>query len=201
MAPDLRDARVETDQRVLKAIGHPLRQRILRLLNERVASPSEISKALDESLPNVSYHVKILLECKAIELVRTRPVRGALEHFYRPLIRPHIDNDTWASLPKSTRDALWSQCISDIGKHIGQAAASGGLDDPLTRISTTPLELDDRAYRELVVTLDDLLLKAMDLQAESIGRREPSLTSGRGDHRTEMAIMHFHRAGENSQPS
>ena len=31
----------------------------------------------------MAYHVKILEETGAIELVRTAPVRGALEHFYR----------------------------------------------------------------------------------------------------------------------
>ena len=48
-----------------------------------MASPSELAKELGEPLGNVAYHVKILEETGAIELVRTAPVRGALEHFYR----------------------------------------------------------------------------------------------------------------------
>jgi hypothetical protein len=47
-----------------------------------VASPSELPDALGEPLGNVSYHVRILRELDCIELVRTEPRRGALEHFY-----------------------------------------------------------------------------------------------------------------------
>jgi DNA-binding transcriptional ArsR family regulator len=71
------------EQRLIKALGHPVRIRALQVLNTRVASPSELARELDEPLGNVAYHVKILEENDAIELVRTAPVRGALEHFYR----------------------------------------------------------------------------------------------------------------------
>lgn len=64
--------------------SHPLRRRILGALQVRNASPAELSALLGESLGNVSYHVKILASKDAIELVRTAPVRGALEHFYAP---------------------------------------------------------------------------------------------------------------------
>jgi DNA-binding transcriptional ArsR family regulator len=76
-------ARQSVDQRLLRALSHPLRQRILGALHDRVASPAELSRELAEPIGNVSYHVKMLRELGAIELVRTAPVRGALEHFYR----------------------------------------------------------------------------------------------------------------------
>jgi hypothetical protein len=41
-------------------------------------------------LGNVAYHIKILEENGAIELVRTEPVRGALEHFYRASVSTQI---------------------------------------------------------------------------------------------------------------
>src|SRR5712672_141180 len=41
------------DPRVIKALGHPLRQSILLILNERVASPMEIARQLDEPIGNV----------------------------------------------------------------------------------------------------------------------------------------------------
>jgi DNA-binding transcriptional ArsR family regulator len=81
MTADSKEAPV--DQRLIKALGHPVRLRVLDILNARVASPSELAKELEEPLGNVAYHVKILEETGSIELVRTAPVRGALEHFYR----------------------------------------------------------------------------------------------------------------------
>jgi DNA-binding transcriptional ArsR family regulator len=79
----LKSKEAPVDQRLIKALGHPVRMRVLDILNDRVASPSELAKELGEPLGNVAYHVKILEEAEAIELVRTAPVRGALEHFYR----------------------------------------------------------------------------------------------------------------------
>jgi DNA-binding transcriptional ArsR family regulator len=66
-----------------KATTHPLRVKILERLEIRMASPNELSKQLHAPLGNVSYHVKTLLELGTIELVKTEPRRGAVEHFYR----------------------------------------------------------------------------------------------------------------------
>jgi DNA-binding transcriptional ArsR family regulator len=78
------------DPRLIKALGHPVRVRALDVLNTRIASPSELAKELGEPLGNVAYHIKILEENGAIELVRTAPVRGALEHFYRASVSTQI---------------------------------------------------------------------------------------------------------------
>lgn len=110
------------DRQVLKAIRHPLRQRILHELNKRVASPSEIARVLREPLPNVSYHVKVLLECDAIELLKTERVRGALEHFYRARLRPHLDEESRRALPASTRRALFGRTIEQIWTHVNERA-------------------------------------------------------------------------------
>ncbi len=53
------------DQRLIKALAHPLRVEILAILNERVASPNELAKGLGEGLSQVSYHVKVLHEASA----------------------------------------------------------------------------------------------------------------------------------------
>jgi len=91
------------DQRLIKALGHPVRMRALQVLNTRVASPSELAKELDEPLGNVAYHVKILEENDAIELVRTAPVRGALEHFYRATMDV---TSTWLDLDEDAYGEL-----------------------------------------------------------------------------------------------
>lgn len=72
------------DNDLLAALGHPLRRRILRLMaNEKVISPRELSVLLEQPLSNVSYHVRVLAHCEAVCLVRTIPVRGSMQHFYR----------------------------------------------------------------------------------------------------------------------
>ena len=53
----------------IKAMSHPLRGEILRILTERTSSPAEMARELDEELSNVSYHTKQLVEFECAELV------------------------------------------------------------------------------------------------------------------------------------
>src|SRR4029079_9709992 len=73
----------ELDEALLKAISHPLRHRLLGLLDDRTASANELARELGLPLGRVSYHIRLLADLGVIELVRTEPRRGALEHFYR----------------------------------------------------------------------------------------------------------------------
>ena len=115
----------ELDSNIVKALSHPLRMRILTRLNEGVASPNEMAKEFEESLPLVSYHVRILRELDCIELVRTTPRRGAIEHHYRALTRPFLDDDDWAQLPPSARKAVSNTVLSKVLGDVRDAVAAG----------------------------------------------------------------------------
>ena len=56
---------------------------------------------IDERLPNVSYHVRALLELGCVELVSTAQRRGAIEHYYRAVVRPFFRDRDWKKLPQS----------------------------------------------------------------------------------------------------
>jgi DNA-binding transcriptional ArsR family regulator len=69
-----------------QGLDHVARRRILRAMH---ASGAEFSSAgltrgplNDFSLSTVSYHVKVLMRLKMIELTAERPVRGVVEHFF-----------------------------------------------------------------------------------------------------------------------
>jgi len=181
------------DQRVIKALSHPLRFRILVVLNQRVASPSEIASELDEPLGNVAYHTKILAENGAIEQVRTAPVRGALEHFYRAQIRPWFDDEMSAQLPNSVRRALFGEILSYIWGDVVAAAEAESFDDPKTHVTRTPLELDEEAYEEVVDLLNSVVDRALELHADAAPRLAKLPPEERDAHRTALMIMHFHR--------
>lgn len=66
---------------------HPLKVSIVEALRwiDEPLSASDLTKVIDDEkygLSNVSYHMVKLAEAGAIEVVRTRPVRGSLEKFY-----------------------------------------------------------------------------------------------------------------------
>jgi len=89
---------------LLVALRHPLRREILRrIAGEEAISPREIANALDQPLSNVSYHVRVLADRGAIALVRTRPVRGSTQHFYR-----------------ATIEAPWARQILELGDPQGK---------------------------------------------------------------------------------
>src|SRR4051794_40428659 len=87
------------EARIAKALAHPLRARILERLGERVASPGHLAAELGAPLGVVSYHVRMLHDYECVELVRTEPRRGALQHFYRATARPRLDEQQRRTLP------------------------------------------------------------------------------------------------------
>src|SRR3954451_8545985 len=109
------------DPRIAKALSHPMRAWILGILDERVASPNEIAEMIDERLPNVSYHVRALLELECIELVSTAQRRGAIEHYYRAVKRPFFSDRDWKKLPKSARQSISDKALQGIWADVSDA--------------------------------------------------------------------------------
>ena len=82
-------------------LAHPTRRRILRAMiaDEREVSPRELASNLEQPLARLSYHVKVLSVCGALEMTRTSQVRGSTQHFYRPIVEA-----PWAKLALAARD-------------------------------------------------------------------------------------------------
>src|SRR6201986_969237 len=103
-----------SEARIAKALAHPLRARILQRLGERVASPGDLANELDAPLGVISYHVRMLREYECVELVRTEPRRGALQHFYKAIARPTLEDDQWRTLPSSLRAELSGETLQEV---------------------------------------------------------------------------------------
>src|SRR4051795_9432897 len=135
-----------SEARIAKALAHPLRARILQRLGERVSSPGDLAVELDAPLGVISYHVRMLRDYECVELVRTEPRRGALQHFYRATARPNFDEGQWRTLPSSLRGELSGETIQSLVDDLGRAADGGTLTDPEVVIDRTLLELDEKAF-------------------------------------------------------
>src|SRR3954451_8887531 len=136
-----RPAGETSEARIAKALAHPLRARILQRLGERVASPGDLAVELNAPLGVVSYHVRMLRDYECVELVRTEPVRGALQHFYRATARPTLDHAQWRKLPARLRKQLSGSTIHEVVADLAASADADLLDDPEVMITRTPLEL------------------------------------------------------------
>ena len=184
---------LKTDERLHKALSHPLRFKILTRLNERPGSPSYLAVELDVKIGNVAYHVRTLLELETIELVRTEQVRGTLEHFYRATARPVVDDDHWARLPASVRQQFADAILQGVWEHVVEASENGGFAGDDTHVSWTNLDLDNEGHEEVTRILGQALEDVLAEHAASAGRQGERSDEDRDSERTELAIMHYRR--------
>ena len=155
-----------------KALGHPLRLRILEsVIERREASPLAISRQLRQPLTTVSRHMRVLRDLGFVELTRTEPRRGAVEHFYRAVQLAYIDEDTSDRLSVPLRDGLVRQTFRKIFSEAAAAGGGGGFDRPEARLVRVPLCLDQDGRAELSAALHELLDEALAIQARVDERR------------------------------
>jgi DNA-binding transcriptional ArsR family regulator len=176
-------------QQLAKALAHPLRVRILTSLHRGVSSPNQLSQELGEPLGNVSYHVKTLLEYDCVELVKTEPRRGAVEHFYRATERAFFSTSDWEKIPASARKGISGAVLEMIGQDATEGLMSGSIDARSdSHVSRTSLVIDETGWTDLTSVLEEALSRAIEIQEESAGR----LAAKKSDSiSTKLAILHF----------
>jgi DNA-binding transcriptional ArsR family regulator len=179
------------DANLVKALGHPLRLRILEAMTERgEASPAGLAREFKQPLATVSHHIRVLRDLGWIELTHTEPRRGAVEHYYRAVIRPFIDDDDWEQLPGAMRRGLARNLFRRIFSEAALAGAVGGFDRSGAHIDRMPLELDDRGWRELSGVLTSVLEQAAEIERRCDARRRGPGPDGPVSA-SQLAILHF----------
>jgi DNA-binding transcriptional ArsR family regulator len=169
-----------------KMLAHPTRRRILMIVAERVASPREIAEDLGEPVGRVSHHVRWLATREYLELVRTEPRRGAVEHFYRSAAPPVLSDAAWRRLPAVRRSELAAALVRDIWSDVLDAGDAGAFAAKDMHLSRTRVELDEQGRRELAQALENVVQTALRAHEESAARR-----GDRPGRRSELAVLHF----------
>jgi DNA-binding transcriptional ArsR family regulator len=184
------------DANLLKALAHPLRLQILEVITDRgEASPLEVARTLGQPLGTVSHHTRVLRDLRCIELSRTEPRRGAVEHYYRPAMLPFLDDEQWERLPVTLRRGLAGQLFRRIFSEASVAGGQGGFDPPGAHIDRLPLDLDEEGWRDLSAALVELLKRTQDIQAQSDARAASSATEAIPSL---LAILHVAQEGNAS---
>ncbi|HEX7291888.1 MAG TPA: helix-turn-helix domain-containing protein [Conexibacter sp.] len=159
------------DPRLIKALAHPLRVRILSILETRdMASPNEMADELGVSLGVMSYHVRRLHALGFLELVKRTPRRGAIEHHYRAKARPRVTDEGWAETPSIVKRAMVGASLQQITGYINTAAEQGGFDRGDAHLSRTVLMLDDEGWRQLAGEMGQWMARVEQLEEESLQR-------------------------------
>ena len=137
------------DPRYAKALAHPLRVRILAMLDERNSSPVQLAEHLDASLGTVAYHVRTLERLGLIELVATHQRRGATEHVYAAREHPRFSSRAWTNADAKTRDMMIASALSQIGEYATRSAAAGGFAHEEAAVSRHAIAVDAEGFGEL----------------------------------------------------
>ncbi len=179
------------DERVVKALGHPTRVRILNALRDReLASPVELSVELGVPLGTVGYHVRRLESLGFLELARQTQRRGAIEHHYR--VRRLLDDmerdddaDGAAAAPAPASRGAEARAVARVAR---AALARGGFDAVAARADRRVVLLDARGEAELARALrrwQTTVARAARASAARLARagQEPA-------HRCVAVVMH-----------
>jgi DNA-binding transcriptional ArsR family regulator len=178
------------DPRLIKALAHPLRVRILSILETRdMASPNEMADELGVSLGVMSYHVRRLHALGFLELVKRTPRRGAIEHHYRAKARPHVTDEGWAETPSIVKRAMVGASLQQITGFINSAASQGGFDRGDAHLSRTVVALDEQGWKQLAAEMARLMERVDELQDESLERVKSSGEDSEAVIKRSAAVM------------
>lgn len=187
------------DPRLVKGLAHPLRIHILRVLETRVASPSEIAEEIGAPLGNVSYHVRFLARVGLIELTSTKPRRGAVEHYYRAVGRVSVTDQAWAQVPDVVKNGVISATLDQAGRVIGAAASSGGFERSDAVVARREMLLDEKGFAELAAELNGLLERIKEIEKGSAERLGTAPEDANGELDAGLVMMLF-ESGEAQLP-
>jgi DNA-binding transcriptional ArsR family regulator len=158
------------DPRLVKALAHPIRVRIMGLLEQRSMSPKEMAGQLGVPIENLSYHVRQLRDFGLIRLERKRQVRGAIEHYYRAAARPRITASAWEQLPEIVKEAMTGANLGQVNDVVARAAEQGKFGRPDSYLSRRPIVVDDRGFAEVSAAITEALDRIAAIEKESAKR-------------------------------
>jgi hypothetical protein len=186
----------------MKALDHVLRQHILLAAVQGEVSPNGLSKALDEGLSQVSYHVKVLRDdCEGmIAETRTEPRRGAVEHYYRAGAKTLLPAKAWRRLRKGLRAVIGAGQASDLFNDLAEALKAGKLQGAHDHIARTPLVLDAEGQRNVQAIAQRATEEVEDEQGAA-GERMARANGDRGEAAGyTFALLAFEAAWEPADP-
>jgi DNA-binding transcriptional ArsR family regulator len=179
------------DPRYVKAMSHPLRVRILAILQERTASPVELAQVLEGTLGTVSYHVRTLHQLGLIDLVDETRVRGAVEHHYKAKARPKVSDEAWEQAPPIAKQAAVGSSLQVIDDYARASAAAGGFDHADAALIRLSLTLDARGWQQLAKAVKRLFEQAQRIESDSQERLDRGSRDGHEPIEVGLVMMMF----------
>jgi DNA-binding transcriptional ArsR family regulator len=175
MATTAKPRRKRKERTLAAAVAHPVRSKCLVILAEREASPAEIARDLDYDTSYISYHVTALKDADLVEETRSRPVRGATEHFYRAIEMPRIDVDVEQELDAGDRrvyaESVWSVVAATATQSLDAGVYLRRDNHHLTRFA---FNVDEEGWKDAAAAYLELEQRIFEVQREAADRMAQS---------------------------
>jgi hypothetical protein len=163
MAGSKREAKKRRET-ISTALKHPIRVRILEVLNEGPRSPSQfVEEGLipkehytnyQQALSLASYHFRELQKEGCLEVIESIPRRGAVEHVYEGKARVYFDDAEFEGMPRPTRRQLSRVSLQGMVARADRAIAEDTFDArPDRHLTWMPMQLDERGWNEAIAKL------------------------------------------------
>jgi hypothetical protein len=187
----------EAKETTCSPLSHPIRVRILEVVNEHPMSPVGFINAgfapdIDDkqkALSRISYHFRALEEAGCIKIVETIPRRGATEHVYGGCSRVYFSDKEFDAMPAEQRQTLSRTSWQGLVARTDGAIRKGTFDARTDRhLTWRAMEIDERGWTELT----DRLARCYE-DCEQIRRDAQDRLAVSGDKvvSTTMAMLAF----------
>jgi DNA-binding transcriptional ArsR family regulator len=153
-------------------VSHPLRRRIWDAVTEHPISPRELADQLREAVNDVAYHVRRLRDLGIIEPAGTRPVRGATQHFYRSVRRPHLSNEEVGTLTPEDSAANATRILQlEFADAAASLEAGKLVERPEHYLFRLPVTLDEEGWHEFSSILAEAADRIYEAETRCVDRR------------------------------
>lgn len=180
-----------SDPRWVRAISHPLRIRLLAMLDEEPASPVILASKLEQPLGTIAYHVRTLYDLGLLKLVSTRQRRGATEHYYKTTAHPKFSDDAWEDLDTVSKQRVLTATLNRAYDHATRSAAAGGFDAADAHFSSSSLKLDQKGWTALARESKKWLEKATQIEQDAKKRIESGAVAAEDTKDVGLTVLLF----------
>lgn len=173
------------------ALGHKTRVQILIALNDGSYTAAELAEILAEPLPNVSNHVRRMLDDGSIEIAKEVRKGNMVQHWYKSVEIPVYSTEEAEAMTPLQRQVTVGAILQSGSAELFAALYAGTLADPRSILFWHWYNVDARGREEMEVESHRFLDRLREIEAESTNRRAES---GEGSSPMLVNLAVFERA-------
>ncbi len=160
------------EQLITYTVNHPIRVRILVLLNEGSDySHREIAEILDEPMNKIGNHLREMVDAGAIEVAAIEHPGNFSRHVYRAVESSYHSDEEMAAMTPYERQLDYGLSIQHlIAETIASFQAGKIRDDPRSWVASNWLNLDEQGRRDIADEQERSWERLEEIEAESINR-------------------------------